>query len=322
MSVIVVGSINIDIVARLPRLPIAGETIQGSDFFTTAGGKGANQAVAAALLGAKTYMVGRVGRDRFGTELLNSLRDNAVQTEYVMMDDKAPSGAAVIMVDRHGENQIAIVAGANGNVGEADVDNMSKLLPQAKALLMQLEIPLSTVELAATIARKQKVPIVLDPAPARQDIPAQLYASIDIITPNETEASQLLGISVHNPETARCAAIALREKGVGTAIVKLGSQGVVCATASETFFIPAFPVEAIDTVAAGDAFNGALAAAIANGLSIKQAVIWGAAAGALCATKSGAQSAMPSLGELKSFIAQYRDITTSIVNLDSTVSSC
>ncbi len=322
MSVIVLGSINIDIVAKVNRLPMAGETVHGSDFFTTAGGKGANQAVAAARLGVETYLVGRVGSDRLGQELLTSLRDFSVQTEYAIVDDRAPSGTAVIMVDRHGENQIAIVAGANGNVGETDVENMSKLLPQAKALLMQLEIPLSTVELATAIARKQKVPIVLDPAPARQDIPAQLYASIDIITPNETEASQLLGMSVHNPETARCAAIALREKGVGTAIVKLGSQGVVCATATETFFIPAFPVKAIDTVAAGDAFNGALAAAIANGLSIKQAVIWGAAAGALCATKSGAQSAMPSLGELKSFLAQYRDITTSGVNLDSTISSC
>jgi ribokinase len=322
MSVIVLGSTNIDIVAKVSRLPMAGETVHGSDFFTTAGGKGANQAVAAARLGVETYLVGRVGSDRFGQELLTSLQDASVRTENVIVDEQAPSGTAVIIVDRHGENQIAIVAGANANVGKTDVESMIQLLPQAKALLMQLEIPLSTVELAASIARDRHVPIILDPAPARQDIPSQLYASIDIITPNETEASQLLDMSVHNPETAHRAAIALREKGVGTAIVKLGSQGVVCATASESFFIPAFPVKAIDTVAAGDAFNGALAAAIASGLSIKQAVVWGAAAGALCATKSGAQSAMPSLEELKSFLAQYRDITTSSVNLDSTESSC
>jgi ribokinase len=321
MSVIVLGSINIDIVAKVNRLPMAGETVHGSDFFTTAGGKGANQAVAAARLGVETYLVGRVGSDRFGQELLTSLRDASVQTEHVIVDDRAPSGTAVIFVDHHGENQIAIVAGANGNVGEQDVESMSKLLPQAKALLMQLEIPLSTVELATAIARQQKVPIILDPAPARQDIPAQLYASIDIITPNETEASQLLGMSVHNPETARCAAITLREKGVGTAIVKLGSQGVVCATASETFFMPAFPVKAIDTVAAGDAFNGALAAAISNGLSIKQAVVWGAAAGALCATKSGAQTAIPNLDQLKSFLDQHRDIATSSRNLSSATNS-
>jgi ribokinase len=308
MSVIVLGSINIDIVTKVSRSPLAGETVHGCDFFTAPGGKGANQAVAAARLGVETYMVGRVGSDLFGQELLTSLQDASVRTEHVIVDQQAPSGTAVIIVDRHGENQIVIVAGANGNVGEIDVESMSHLLPQAKALLMQLEIPLNTVELAASIAHKQNIPIILDPAPARQDIPEHLYAAIDIITPNETEASQLLGISVHSPETALCAAIALRKKGVGTAIVKLGSQGVVCATASETFFMPAFPVKAIDTVAAGDAFNGALAAAIANGLSIKQAVVWGAAAGALCATKSGAQPAIPSLDQLKSFLNQHRDI--------------
>jgi ribokinase len=308
MAVIVLGSINIDIVAKVNRLPIAGETVHGSDFFTTAGGKGANQAFAAARLGVKTHLVGRVGGDRFGQELLTSLRDASVLTEHVVVDDRAPSGAAVIIVDRYGENQIAIVAGANGNVGQSDVESMGNLLPQAKVLLMQLEIPLSTVELAAGIARDRHVPIVLDPAPARSDISAQLYAAIDIITPNETEASKLLGMTVRDPESAQRAAIAFREKGVGTAIVKLGSQGVVCATASETFFMPAFHVPAIDTVAAGDAFNGALAAAIANGLSIKQAVLWGVAAGALCATKSGAQAAMPSFEELKGFLDKHRDI--------------
>jgi ribokinase len=321
MSVIVLGSINIDIVAKVSRSPLAGETIYGSDFFTAPGGKGANQAVATARLGVETYMVGRVGSDRFGQELLTSLQDASVRTEHVIVDQQAPSGTAVIIVDRHGENQIVIVAGANGNVGETDVESMRKLLPQAKALLMQLEIPLNTVELAASIAHDHNVPIILDPAPARQDIPAHLYAAIDIITPNETEASQLLGMSVHSRETAYQAAITLREKGVGTAIVKLGSQGVVCATAREAFFMPAFPVKAIDTVAAGDAFNGALAAAIAKGLSIKQAVVWGAAAGALCATKSGAQPAIPSLDELKSFLDQHREIATSSVNLSSTTST-
>ncbi len=308
MSVIVLGSINIDIVAKVNRLPMAGETVHGSDFFTNAGGKGANQALAAARLGVETYLVGRVGGDRFGQELLTSLQDASVRTEHVIVDAHAPSGTAVIIVDRHGENQIAIVAGANGNVGKTDVENMRMLLPQAKALLMQLEIPLNTVELAASIAHDCHIPIILDPAPACEEISAKLYALIDIITPNETEASQLLGMSVYNPETARSAAIALRERGVGAAIVKLGSQGVVCATASKTFFMPAFPIKAIDTVAAGDAFNGALAAAISNGLSIEQAVVWGAAAGALCATKSGAQSAMPSLEELKSFLDRYREI--------------
>jgi ribokinase len=308
MSVIVLGSINIDIVAKVDRLPIAGETVRGYDLLTAAGGKGANQAVAAARLGARTYMVGRVGRDRFGTELCESLQSQGVQIDRVLVDDLAPSGTAAIVVDRQGENQIAIVAGANGNLGESDVDNMRELMPHARVLLLQLEIPVRTVELAVQLARAQNLPIILDPAPARHDLPAQLFACIDIITPNEIEASQLLGFSVHNRETAIEAARALLQMGVGTAIVKLGGQGAVCASVNEALFMPAFPIQAIDTVAAGDAFNGAMAAAIARDLPLKQALVWGAAAGALCATKSGAQSAMPDLVELTNFLEEHRHI--------------
>jgi ribokinase len=308
MSVIVLGSINIDIVAKTDRLPIAGETVRGSDFLTAAGGKGANQAVAAARLGAHTHMVGRVGRDRFGTELCESLHLQGVQTKHVLVDLQAPSGTAVIIVDCHGENQIAIVAGANGNLDESDVENMRDLLPYAKVLLMQLEIPLSTVELAGQVAHDRGVPIILDPAPVLPNLPASLFSCIDIITPNEIEASQLLGFSVCDRETATQAALALVRMGAKTAIVKLGSQGAVCATNNEAFFMPAFPIQPVDTVAAGDAFNGAMAAAITKDLPLKQAVVWGAAAGALCATRSGAQAAMPSLAELTGFLDRHRHI--------------
>lgn len=308
MSVIVVGSINTDFVVKVDRLPIAGETINGYDFLTAAGGKGANQAVAAARLGARTYMVGRVGGDRFGIELCESLQSQGVQIDRVLIDDRSPSGTAVIVVDRQGENQIAIVAGANGNLGESDVENMRELLPHAKVLLMQLEIPLSTVELAARLARAQNVPVILDPAPVLPNLPTPLFSCIDIITPNEIEASQLLGFPVHDRKTATQAARTLMQMGVESAIVKLGGQGAVCATADETFFMPAFPIQPVDTVAAGDAFNGAMAAAIAVGLPLKQAIVWGAAAGALCATKSGAQAAMPNLEELTRFLEQHHQI--------------
>ncbi|WP_019498150.1 ribokinase [Pseudanabaena sp. PCC 6802] len=308
MSVIVLGSINTDFVVKVNRLPIAGETIDGYDLLTAAGGKGANQAVAAARLGAQTHMVGRVGRDRFGPELCDGLQSQGVQIAHVSVDERSPSGTAMIMVDRLGENQIAIVAGANGNVGQSDVENMIELLPYAKVLLMQLEIPLNTVELAGRLARANDIPVILDPAPAPTDIPAWLFACIDIITPNEIEASQLLRFPVHDRETAIEAALALVQMGAGTAIVKLGGQGAVCATADETFFMPAFPIRPVDMVAAGDAFNGAMAAAIAAGLTLKQALVWGAAAGALCATKSGAQAAMPTLDELTSFLEQHRHI--------------
>lgn len=302
VSVIVLGSINIDLVTRMPRLPVAGETLQGSAFFTNPGGKGANQAVAAARLGVATYMVGRVGRDRFGTELLDSLQAAHVCTDRVSIDEAAHTGVATIAVDDKGENQIAIVAGANGRVNETDVGRLQGLLPHATALLMQLEIPLPTVEAAAKAARQYGIPVILDPAPASAHLSSELYGAIDIITPNEVEAAQLSGFRVDSPETAMQAAAMLRQKGVGTAIIKLGSRGVVCATAAETFFIPAFPIDAIDTVAAGDAFNGAMAAAMTIGLPLKQAIVWGMAAGALCATKPGAQAAMPDRDTLQAFL--------------------
>ncbi|MBD1939371.1 ribokinase [Microcoleus sp. FACHB-68] len=304
MSVIVFGSINLDLVAKTPRLPIAGETLAGHHFLTAGGGKGANQAVAAARLGVPAQMVGRVGGDSFGEELLASLQAAGVDTAGVLIDSDAHSGVAMIAVDDAGENSIIIVAGANGRVKTSDVGRLIKLLPAAKVLLLQLEIPLTTVLLAAAAGQNAGIPVILDPAPARPDIPAGLYPLVDIITPNEIEAAQLVGFPVNDPETAAKAAEQLRSRGAGTAIVKLGDQGVFCASAAESFFVPAFPVEAVDTVAAGDAFNGALAAALATGLSLHQAVIWGAAAGALCASKAGAQPSMPNRQTFDEFLKE------------------
>lgn len=238
--IIVFGSINLDLVTKTPRLPVKGETLQGSEFFTAAGGKGANQAVAAARLGATTHLVGRLGDDQFGHQLLSGLQAAGVETDGVLVDPAASSGVAVITVDDAGENNIIIVAGVNGRVCQQDVERLSPLLPGAAALLLQFEIGMPAVLAAAQAAHRAGIRVILDPAPAQTTLPAELYSLVDIITPNEVEASQLVGFVVDGEATARLAAIELRRRGVGTAIVKLGDRGVLCATSRETFFVPAF----------------------------------------------------------------------------------
>jgi ribokinase len=292
MSIIVFGSINIDLVAKTPRLPLPGETIIGSNFFTAGGGKGANQAVAASRLGASTHMIGRVGNDNFAEELLTNLRFYGLNTDNILIDKNTHSGIAIIAVDDGGQNNIIVITGANNHIGDADLERLKKLLPGATSLLLQLEIPLEVVQRAAFLACEAGVRVILDPAPARSDLQIDLYQLIDIITPNEVEASQLVGFAVYDTETAILAAQQLQQRAVKNVIVKLGDRGVVAVTADRTLFVPAFAVEAIDTVAAGDAFNGGLAAALDGGMSLSEAVVWGAAAGALCATKMGAQVAM------------------------------
>ncbi len=303
-STVVFGSINMDLVARTPRLPVPGETLLGHKFFTAPGGKGANQAVAIARLGIPTQIVGRVGSDSFGQEVLKSLQTAGVNTDYVLVDETASSGVAAIAVDDAGENQIIIIPGANGRIDGTDVERLESLLLGANALLLQFEISMSAVWRATQAAREAGVKVILDPAPAQIEVPEELYPLVDIITPNEIEAGQLVGFPVDGVEAATKAADILLQRGVGSAIVKLGAKGAVCATEEETFFVPAFPVAAIDTVAAGDAFNGGLAVALAEGLSLQQAVVWGAAAGALASTKPGAQSSMCDRQTFNTFLNQ------------------
>ncbi|AMW30822.1 ribokinase [Arthrospira platensis] len=293
MSILVFGSINMDLVVQTPRLPQPGETVTGYNFLSVAGGKGANQAVAAARLGAKTDIVGRVGGDAFAEELLEELKGNRVGCKGVLRDNTTHSGLATIAVDNHGENQIIIIPGANGSVGHEDVQRLQPLWEEATSLLLQLEIPLKAVEAAIHAAHNAGVRVILDPAPAPDVFPQQLYPLVDIITPNETEASQLVGFPVNNVETAQKAADTLLSFGVKTAVIKLGSKGVFWATKSESFLVPAFAVNAVDTVAAGDAFNGGMAAALDEGRSLKEAILWGAATGALSTTQVGAQSSLP-----------------------------
>ncbi len=305
MSLIVFGSINLDLVTKTPRLPLPGESLTGHNFFTAFGGKGANQAVMAARLGMMTYMVGRVGNDSFGQELLGSLQESGVICDRVFLDPSIHSGVAVITVEDSGENTIILVPGANGQVNQTDVAQINPLFSDAFALLLQLEVPLPAVKAAAENARKAGVKVILDPAPAQVNVPADFYPLVDIITPNETEASLLVGFPVNSPETAAKAAKELQRRGVEIVLVTLGAKGVFCATKDDDFFLPAFSVEAIDTVAAGDAFNGAIATALATGLPLREAVVWGAAAGALATTKVGAQSSLCDRATLEKFLAEH-----------------
>jgi ribokinase len=304
MSIIVFGSINIDLVATTPRLPVAGETLLGEEFFKVSGGKGANQAVALAKLGIPTQIVGRVGADDFGTELVNNLQKSGVQTDNIFVDETVSSGVAIITVSHTGENQIVVIPGANGHVNQEDVERLSHFLPEATTLLLQLEIPITAVVAAAQEARRANIKVILDPAPAQSNLPDELYPLVDIITPNEVEAAQLVGFPVDGEEQAAKAAAVLLERGVKCAIVKLGAKGVFCATAEEKFFVPPFQVHAVDTVAAGDAFNGGLATALFEGLSLHQAVVWGAAAGALATTKPGAQTSLPDRFTFDAFLKE------------------
>lgn len=301
---VVFGSINLDLVARTPHLPIPGETLLGHSFAIVPGGKGANQAVALARLGVATTIVGRVGQDSFGQQLLASLQVSGVNTEGVFIHEGCHSGVAVIAVDDLGENHIIVIPEANGQVDEGDVERLRALLTGAKALLLQLEVPLPAVCAAAQVADQVGVPVILDPAPARTDLPEELLATVDILTPNLVEAEHLVGFSLDSLDAVGKAAGILRQQGVKTVIITLGPEGVFCASADETFLVPAFPVKAIDTVAAGDAFNGGLVAALVEGLSLRQAIVWGVGAGALAVTKSGAQDSLPDRAMLDAFLQE------------------
>ncbi|NDJ16729.1 ribokinase [Myxacorys almedinensis] len=304
MSAIVFGSINMDLVTRTPRLPVAGETLTGHSFEMISGGKGANQAVAVARLGVATELVGRVGNDPFGQDLLAGLIANGVGCDRVLTDASIHSGVAAIAVDDASENNIIVVPSANGRVGQADLARLQQVLPHAKVLLLQLEIPLEAVVAAAQAAKQAGVTVILDPAPA-QTISMELYSLVDILTPNQVEASQLAGFAVEDQESAMRAATLIHQRGVATVIIKLGKLGAFCLTETETFLIPSFPVKAIDTVAAGDAFNGGLAAGLATGLSLQQAMIQASAIAALSVTKARAQPSLPTREELTTFLSTH-----------------
>ena len=286
------GGINMDLVTFSERLPADGETVVGERFVTYPGGKGANQAVAAARMGARSVMIGRVGDDVFGPQLTDLLQEAGVETGAVGISSETNSGIAVISVGEGGQNRIVQALGANDTCGDAEYDAVAALLPLASALMLQLEVSIDLSIRVAGLAASQGVPVILDPGPVRP-VPAEFYRHVSIITPNETEAEALVGYPVTDMPTAANAADELLARGVGAAVIKMGSQGAYWADGIGTGKVPPFAVTAIDTVAAGDAFNGALAVALAEGHPLETAVRWGCAAGALSVMRVGAQDSMP-----------------------------
>ena len=287
-----------DLVARSTRLPKPGETLTGHSFQTFPGGKGANQAVAAARQGAKVSMVGRVGSDSFGPTLTQNLQTNNVDTTHVKVDPSA-TGTAIIVVDASGQNSIVLSPGANGKVTPEAVDAVS--FQDMDALLLQLEIPLETVIHAANVARQNGLRVILNPAPAHS-IPDSLLADVDILIPNESELQLLTGQPVTDIASAEAAAKLLLEKGVQTVIVTLGNKGALLVTHQGTTLVPAFSVDVVDTTAAGDAFIGGLAATLLKGKPLEEAVRYGNASGALAATKFGAQPSLPKADEVETLL--------------------
>ena len=298
LDIIVIGSLNADLVVRAPRFPAPGETISGEDLAIIPGGKGANQAVAAARQGTSVAMVGRVGNDSFGPTLLQNLKENKVDTAHVLTD-VSTTGTAIIVVDADGQNNIVLSPGANGKVTPDDVEAVS--FQDVDTLLLQLEIPLEAVAHATRIARQNGVRVILNPAPARP-LPDSLLADVDILVPNESELGLLSGQPVADIDSAKSAARALLEKGVKTVIVTLGANGALLVTDGQATHVPTFNVEVVDTTAAGDAFIGGLAAALLKGMSLEEAVRYGNASGALAATKFGAQPSLPTAEEVENLL--------------------
>jgi ribokinase len=301
ISVVVVGSSNTDMILRVARVPRPGETLLGGLFSTAAGGKGANQAVAAARAGGEVAFVARLGRDSLGDEALAGFRREGMTLSHVVRDRAYPSGVALIFVGADGENSIGVAGGANQQLSARDVAAARSLISGAKVLLLQLETPLATVEAAADIGSRAGIVVILNPAPA-QSLPDSLIRKATLLTPNQTEASVLTGIEVVDVASATLAARALQRKGARNVIITLGSHGALVATGADTRWVPGFKVKAVDTTAAGDVFNGALAVRLAEGFPVGDAVRFAHAAAAISVTRAGAQPSIPTRKEINAML--------------------
>lgn len=303
---VVVGSSNTDMILQVQNLPRPGETVLGGQFSTAPGGKGANQAVAAARSGAEVSLVARVGRDSFGEQALAGFAGDGIDTRHCSVDDTAPSGVAQILVSAAGENCIGVAPGANATLSPRHLDAAAGAFRKCAVVLLQLETPLATVERAATLGREADAVVILNPAPAC-DLPASLYPLLDLITPNETEAEILTGIAVSDEHSAAAAARVLHGRGVTTVLITRGAGGVYLsrgaghnAATGESF--PAFEVDAVDTTAAGDVFNGCLAAALTRGEPLERCVRFAQAAAALSVRVLGAQTSAPHSAAINAFL--------------------
>jgi ribokinase len=300
--ILVVGSSNTDMIIKMERIPKPGETIIGGKFASAAGGKGANQAVGAARAGGAVTLVARVGQDMFGDNAIAGLIADGINVDYVVRDRTSPSGVALIFVGQNGENSIAVASGANARLTPADVRKAKSLFRKASVLLLQLETPLDTVQAAAELAAATGVRVILNPAPA-QTLPDKLLRRIYLLTPNESEAELLTGIAVDNLDSAAKAAAALLARGAQNVIITMGARGALVAGVDLGQLIPAFKVKPVDTTAAGDIFNGALALGLAEGRSLLEAARFASAAAAISVTRMGAQTSAPTRKEIELLLA-------------------
>ena len=295
---VVIGSANTDMAVKSERIPVPGETVLGGRFIMNPGGKGANQAVAAARMGGQVTFIAKVGNDLFGRESITSWKKEGINVSHIVTDPENPSGVALIMVDAKGENCISVASGANAALRPDDLDPAA--VEAADIVLMQLETPLETVLHTARLAVAKGIPVILNPAPAAA-LPDELFACLYLITPNETEAEILSGIKVTDDVSAQKAAEILRGKGVKNVIITMGKQGAFVSSKDFRGIIPACRVEAVDTTAAGDVFNGSLAVCLSEKMKLKEAVRTAAKAAAISVTRLGAQSSAPYRGEVEKF---------------------
>lgn len=302
-KVTVIGSFNTDLVVRAPHMPVKGETLLGGPYFTGPGGKGANQAVAAARLGADVTLVVRLGQDDFGDRAEENLRRESIRTDYVLRTDASHTGVAFIIVDEAGENMIVVAPGVNELLTPADVDSAREAIAQADMLLLELEAPLETVAHAVALAHELGVKVVLNPAPG-QPLSAELLRRVDVLTPNETEAQIITGLPVHTLEEAQRAGEHLLAQGVGVVVITLGARGALIVAREGTQHLPGRRVQVVDTTGAGDAFNGALAVALAEGRALPDAVAFANAAAALQVTRMGTAPAMPYRSEVEALLEE------------------
>ena len=298
--IVVVGSSNTDMVVKAERIPVPGETVTGGQFVMAAGGKGANQAVAAARLGAEVTFVAKLGQDMFGDQAIENYNKEGIVTDLILRDPKHHTGVALIMVDQEGENLIAVASGANHALTPEDVEQAAERIRSADVVMLQLETPMDTVQFAAQLAADAGVPVILDPAPAAP-LDNSLLERVAYLTPNESEAERLTGIQVQDEASARAAADELLGRGARHVIVTLGSKGALVAGPDGASLIPSYAIDARDTTAAGDAFNGGLASALAKGMPLEEAVRQASLAGALAVTRMGAQPSLPTEQELRRF---------------------
>lgn len=298
--VLVVGSSNTDMVIRVPHIPGPGETILGGEFSMAAGGKGANQAVAAARAGGRVTFVARVGGDVFGERALANFEADGIDTRFIVRAPDAPSGIALINVDGRGENSISVASGANALLSAADIANAEEAFAVADIVLLQLESPLETVGAAVRKAGERGTPVILNPAPALA-LDDSILELVAVLTPNEHEAEWLTGVPVKDENGARAAAGRLRARGVDTVIVTLGERGAYASSAEFEGYVHAFRVQPVDTTAAGDVFNGALAVALAERMNLSEALRFAQAAAAISVTRPGAQPSAPTRAEIAAF---------------------